>query len=100
MLMRASSCAVSFYEQKFRGDVLVTTSLLSVQNQVMRFRDPDPHFPDNDSADEFRCHGGTVTATRIVGSEELSAKQSVLVTDILTELTWAFWQGTDKGDLR
>jgi hypothetical protein len=65
-----------FYSQKFRGDLLVAVSLLSVQNRVMRFRDPGPIFPDDDLPAEFTCHGETVVATRVVSSEELAARLS------------------------
>jgi Putative DNA-binding domain len=95
LLMRATTCALSFYKGKFRGEVLVSASLLSVQNQIMRFRDPVPFFGDGDSPDEFRCHADTVVTTRIVSTEELGEKQSEFVTGVLTEITWAFWQGVE-----
>jgi hypothetical protein len=84
---------VRFYLQKFRGDILVTVSLLSVQNRVMRFRDPGPILADDDLPAEFTCHGDVVVATRVVSTEELATRQSAFVTDVLIELTWAFWQG-------
>ena len=93
LLMRATTCAQWFYGNRFRGDVLVKTTLLSTQNQIMRFRDADPHFPDDDRPEDFRCHADTVVSTRTVSTDELVQQQPGFVTDVLTELTWAFWQG-------
>ena len=76
LLMRATTCVLSFYKDKFRGDVLVSVSLLSVQNQIMRFRDAEPPFFDNDGPENFRCHADQVVSTRIVSTEELGRRQS------------------------
>jgi hypothetical protein len=96
LLMRATTCALWFYKDKFRGEVLVSASLLSVQNQIMRFRDAAPFFEDTAGPDEFRCHADTVVATRIVSTEELGQKQAEFVTGVLIEITWAFWQGVNE----
>jgi hypothetical protein len=94
-LMQTTTCATRFYADKFRGDMLLEVSLMSVRNQIMRFRDAKPPFFDAGNADDYRCHSDTVFVSRIVGAEELNQRQSGIVTDILNELTWAFWQGND-----
>jgi len=91
-LMQTVTCALRFYAEKFRGDVLIEVSLKSVANRIMRFRDANPPFFDMGSADDYRCHSDTVFVSRIVNTEELGQRQSDIVTDILAELTWAFWQ--------
>jgi schlafen family protein len=92
-LMQTTTCATRFYADKFRGDMLLDVSLQSVQNQIMRFREVIPPFFDLGNGDDYRCHSDSVLASRTVSTEDLNQRQSETVTDILGELTWAFWQG-------
>jgi|HubBroStandDraft_6_1064221.scaffolds.fasta_scaffold00205_56 hypothetical protein len=92
-LMQTTTCAMRFYAKKFRGDMLVDVSLMSVANRIMRFRDTKPPFFDVGSPDDYRCQSDTVFVSRIVSTDELNQRHSDIVTDILGELTWAFWQG-------
>lgn len=95
-LMQTTACAMRFYSEKFRGDLLMDVSLMSVANQIMRFRDAIPPFLDLGNGDDFRCHSDSVLASRIVSTEDLNRRQSEIVTDILGELTWSFWQGNGE----
>jgi len=93
ILLKITMYALRFFRDTYRGDVNITVSLASVQNQIMRFRNPDIHFLDNDHADDFTCHADTVTAIRTFSTELLEENRAELVTSLLTEITWAFWQG-------
>jgi Putative DNA-binding domain len=95
-LMLSAICANRLLAGKYQGDVLVNASLHTISNEVMLFRDADPHFPFDEAPDDFRSHAEAVSATRIVSTEQLTARRSELVVSLLTEITWAFWQGFEE----
>jgi hypothetical protein len=95
-LMQMTTCARRFFEEKFRGELVVSVVLESVLNQIMRFRDPTPPMYDMSSSDDYKCHSNLVHVSRDVSTEELKDRQMDVVGSILTELTWAFWQGNDE----
>ena len=86
-------CAERFYATNgYRGRALMRSSLHGVQGRSMRIRDADLF---GDTPDEFRCYATEVHAERLIGAEQLADKLNLL-TDILSELTWPFWQGQDE----
>ncbi len=92
ILLRLSTAAESFYTSKgYRGNVLIHASVHGVQGQIMRFvAASSPWYDVN--LEDFRCFADDVTSKRLVGVDELCSNRVVVLTDILSEITWAFWQ--------
>jgi len=91
ILLRLTTAADRFYAARgYRGNLAIRTSLHGVQSQIMRFLTPGP-FEDLDLED-FRCFIDTVTAERLLGADQLRSQRVDVLTDILSEITWAFWQ--------
>ncbi len=91
ILLRLTTTAERFYAARgYRGNVLIRASVHAVQAQIMRFVNRGP-FADEDLED-FRCFTNTVTAERLLGVDQLRSRRVDVITDVLSEITWAFWQ--------
>ncbi len=88
-------CAKRFYSAKhYRGNLSFNASLHRVQGQVMEFR--NRQFMDDEGPDQFRCYTNEISVERHMGPLEDRVQQGNLITDILSELTWPFWQGNGE----
>jgi hypothetical protein len=56
----------------------------------MRFIATDNEFDDD--AEEFRCFTDSVSTERRLTVDEIKAERLGVLTETLTDLTWAFWQ--------
>lgn len=89
-LLKATVSAEQFYiAHGYRGNLLINASLKNVQGQAMRFVAADIF---GDDADDFRCHADLVSAESIVTVDRISTQRVDVLTEILSDLTWAFWQ--------
>jgi hypothetical protein len=90
-LLRLTICAERFYVfHGYRGSVLMSVSLQHVQGRAMRFVPPPIPFPD--SPEDFRCNTDVVSAERLLTVDQIREHTADVLTDILSDLTWAFWQ--------
>jgi hypothetical protein len=91
VLLKLTTTAERFYAARgYRGNLLIRTSVHGVQGQIMRFVAADPHW-DVDPED-YRCFTDSVAAERLLGVDQLRLQRVDVLTDILSEITWAFWQ--------
>ncbi len=89
-LLRLTILAEQFYAANgYRGGLLVNISLHHVQGQAMRFVASGMF---GDDADDFRCYTDLVSAERLITMDQIRALRVDLLTEILSDLTWAFWQ--------
>lgn len=89
-LLRLTFLAERFYVANgYRGSLLMNISLHHVQGQAMRFVAPDI-FGDN--PEEFRCYTNLVSAERLITVDQIQTQKANVLTEILSDLTWAFWQ--------
>lgn len=73
----------------YLGGLLLNTWLHNVQGFPMRFLDAPPF---GDDPDDFRCHTEVVSTERLTAVEQIRTQRPNVLTEILTELTWSFWQ--------
>jgi hypothetical protein len=94
ILLRLTGTAERFYAARgYRGNLLIRASVHGVQGQVMRFVTPTgPFFLEPETADDFRCFTDNVTAERLIGVDQFRLRRVEVLTEILSEITWAFWQ--------
>jgi len=91
-LLRFTVLAQHFYtDYGFAGAFTIQVSLQRVRGQSMRFVGPPQDMPFDDPED-FRCHSTEVFAERLVTLDQIRDRKAEVLTEILTELTWAFWQ--------
>ena len=91
MLLRLSICAERFYfANGYHGGVMVGVSLHHVQGRAMRFVAPIGPFPDD--PEDFRCSTDRVSAERLLTVGQVREHRVDVLTEILGDLTWAFWQ--------
>jgi hypothetical protein len=57
----------------------------------MRFLRGNPIFND-ENPNDFRCQTDTVSAQRLTEADLIGTLRLDVLIDILSELTWAFWQ--------
>ena len=89
-LLRLTVLAERFYfANGHRGSLLMNISLYHVQGLAMRFVTPGI-FGDN--PEDFRCYTDLVLAERLVTVDQIQSQRSNVLTEILSDLTWAFWQ--------
>jgi hypothetical protein len=93
-LLRLTGTAERFYAARgYRGNLLIRASVHVVQGQVMRFVTPvGPYFLEPEVADDYRCFTDSVTAERLIGVDQFRLRRVDVLTDILSDITWAFWQ--------
>jgi hypothetical protein len=92
-LLRLAHCTRTFYGQHgYRGNLMLQVSLHHVLGESMRFIDPS--FMEVDSPSDFECHTADVLVQRYGTVDELLSSGSAILLDILTEVTWAFWQSS------
>jgi hypothetical protein len=90
-LLRSTAVAERFYTAHgYSGSIAMNTSLHNVRGQAMRFVPPPSVFGDN--PEDFRCYTDLVSAERLVAVDEIRAQKQEVLTGILAELTWSFWQ--------
>lgn len=88
-------CAKRFYSaEHYRGNLTLKASLHHVQGQVMEFL--IRQFMNDNGPDQFRCYANEVSVERHVGPFEDRAQQGKLIADVLSEITWPFWQGNGE----
>jgi hypothetical protein len=86
-------CAESLYRARgFRGTVLVRVSLHNVAEERMTFYRRDGFFFDELSPDDFRCIAEAVSVERLVEVDRVVTNKLDVLTDILGEIAWSFWQ--------
>ena len=86
-------CAESFYRTTgFQGSVLVRVSLHNVAEERMTFYRLGVVFFDDLSPNDFRCIAEVVSAERLVEVDRIVTNKLDVLTDILGELAWSFWQ--------
>lgn len=86
-------CAESFYGASgFRGTVLVRVSLHNVAQERMTFYRLGDLFFHDLSPDDFRCIAEVVSTERLVEVDRIVTNKLDVLTDILRELAWSFWQ--------
>jgi len=92
-LLRLTICAERFYVANGHlGSVLMNISLHHVQGRAMRFVAADV-FGDN--PEDFRCCTDLVSAERLITVDQIRAQRLDMLTEILSDLTWAFWQSNE-----
>jgi hypothetical protein len=90
-LLKLTVFAERFYiVYGYRGNLLMNISLHHVQGQAMRFLAAGPL--GDDDAEDFRCYTDLVSAERLVTVDQIRAQRVDVLTEILSDLTWAFWQ--------
>jgi len=86
-------CAESFYGAKgFRGTVLIRVSLHNVAEERMTFYRIRGVILEDLSPDDFRCISEVVSTERVVEVDRIVTNKLAVLTDILGELAWSFWQ--------
>jgi Putative DNA-binding domain len=86
-------CAESFYGATgFRGTVLARVSLHNVAEQRMTFYRIRGMIYEDLSPNDFRCIAEVVSTERLVGVDRIVTNKLDVLTDILGELAWSFWQ--------
>ena len=92
-LCKFLDCAESFYRVTgFRGTVLVRVSLHNVAEERMTFYRLSVPFLDDLSPNDFRCIAEVVSMERLVDVDRIATNKLDVLTDILGELAWSFWQ--------
>jgi hypothetical protein len=90
-LFKLTVCAERFYRARgFRGSLLIRTSLHDVMGRPMRFL-PAHHLSDY-TPEDFRCQTDIVSVERLTDADLIGAQSLDVLIDILSELTWPFWQ--------
>jgi len=79
-----------YVASRYHGSVQVNISLHHVLGQAMRFIGVDPM--SYDDPEDFRCYTDLVSVERRFTVGEIQARRLDVLTEILAELTWAFWQ--------
>jgi hypothetical protein len=86
-------CAEHFYRATgFRGDVLIRVWLHNVAGERMTFYRLGGMILENVTPDDFRCIAQVVSAERLVDVVRIATNKLAVLTDILGELAWSFWQ--------
>jgi hypothetical protein len=80
-----------YFANAYDGGLIMNVSLKNVEGQAMRFFRAE-NMLDVQAPDDFRCYASAVSAQRLVSLEYLNNHRSDFLTDILSQLTWAFWQ--------
>ena len=95
-LLRLFASAHRFYGQYgYQGGLLVSTSLQNVNLWAMRFVAPG-RVEFNDDPEDFRCHTDLVSAERLVTVDQIRTQAVDVLTGILSDLTWPFWQSAKE----
>jgi hypothetical protein len=90
-LLKLSVLAERFYvAHGYQGNLLMNASLHQIQGQAMRFLGAG-HIGDD--PEDFRCYTNLVSTERLVTVDEMKAQRPDILTETLSDLTWAFWQG-------
>jgi len=96
ILLRLTAAADRFYNTcGYRGNVLVRASVHGVLVRYMRFIPADP-YGFGPGLDDFRCFTDAVTAERLLSVDELRLRRVDVLTEILSEIAWAFWQSNQN----
>jgi hypothetical protein len=86
-------CAERFYSAKgFCGTALIRVSLHNVAGERMTFYPVRSVLLENVSPDNFRCITEVVSTERLVEVDRIVTNKLDVLTDILGELAWSFWQ--------
>jgi len=86
-------CAESFYRATgFRGTVLIRVSLHNVAEQRMTFYRIRGVIYEDLSLNDFRCIAEVVSTERLVEVDRIVTNKLQVLTEILGELAWSFWQ--------
>jgi len=92
ILLRLTTSADRFYVARgYRGNLLIRASVHRVRGEVMRFVPTNAYYDDL-GPEDFRCFATDVTSERLLVVDELRSQRVDVLTDILSEITWAFWQ--------
>ena len=96
ILLRLTAAADRFYNTcGYRGNVLVRASVHGVLVRYMRLIPADP-YGFGPGLDDFRCFTDAVTAERLLSVDELRLRRVDVLTEILSEIAWAFWQSNQN----
>jgi hypothetical protein len=86
-------CAENFYRATgFHGALLVHVSLHNVAGERMTFYRLGGMIMEDVSPDDFRCIAEVVSTERLVDVDRITTNKLDVLTDILGELAWSFWQ--------
>jgi hypothetical protein len=86
-------CAEGFYRATgFHGTASVRVSLHNVAGERMTFYRLGGLFFDDLSPENFRCIAEVVSTERLVEVDRIVTNKLDVLTDILGELAWSFWQ--------
>ena len=86
-------CADNFYHAKgFRGAAWLHVSLHNVAGHAMTFYRLDAITSYDLSPNDFRCIAEGVSTERLVDVDRIVSNKVDVLTDILGELAWSFWQ--------
>lgn len=96
MLCKVLCCAHAFYSMTgFKGSVLSRVSLHNVDEKRMTFYRLGAVIAETAAADDFRCIADVVSAERLVDTELIATNKLDVLTDILREICWSFWQSLE-----
>jgi Putative DNA-binding domain len=85
-------CASAFYTSVgFKGNLLVQIVLKNMKTQSLPFMS----FEDR-SLDEFRCFDHQINASHILSAENLAGSIESVTHQLLAQLCWAVWQGSEN----
>lgn len=86
-------CAEGFYGATgFRGTALVRVSLHNVAGERMTFYRIRGPLSEDVSPNDFTCIADSVSAERLVEVSHIVTNKLDVLTDLLSELAWSFWQ--------
>jgi len=86
-------CAENFYcATGFRGTVLIRVSLHNVAEERMTFYRIRSVILEDVSPNDFRCIAEVVSTEQLVAVDRIVTSKLDVLTDILGELAWSFWQ--------
>ena len=96
-LCKLLCCAEGFYGVTgFRGTALVRVSLHNVAGGRMTFFHIRGPLSDSVSPNDFACIADTVSAERLVAVNRIETNKLDVLTDILSEIAWSFWQSLEE----
>jgi Schlafen, AlbA_2 len=96
-LCKFLNCAESFYRTGgFRGTALIRVSLHNVAGERMTFFRLEGLFLGALSPNDFRCLAEIVSTERAVDIDRIATNKLGVLTDILGELAWSFWQSLSE----
>lgn len=96
ILLRLTAAADRFYNTcGYRGNALVRASVHEALGRHMRFIPANP-YGFGPGLGDFQCFTDSVTAERLLSVDELRSRRVDVLTEVLSEIAWAFWQSNQN----